>query len=226
MAEDKIALTVAKIGLLGDSRVGKSSIIQSYAGLPFSENYLSTIGSDKYQTQFTLENKKNIKLIIYDTAGQERFRSIALNAFKAMHGIVLVADLTNKVSFNNIEMWIKNIQENLHDPCLVLFGNKADFPKEKWQVTSEEAKKYAEDNKLVYFETSAKTNQGINEGFAYIANQAYKKAEQKLNSGKSKNIEIGKDEIKETESSKCCGSKKNEKKKNENKNNETKKQNK
>ena len=208
MAEDKIALTVAKIGLLGDSRVGKSSIIQSYAGLPFSENYLSTIGSDKYQTQFILENKKNIKLIIYDTAGQERFRSIALNAFKSMHGIVLVADLTNKDSFNNIEMWIKNIQENLHDPCLVLFGNKADFPKEKWEVTSEEAKKYAEDNKLVYFETSAKTKQGIIEEIAYIANQAYKKAEQKLKSGKSKNIVIKKDQITKPKS-KCCLSKKN-----------------
>ena len=208
MAEDKIALTVAKIGLLGDSRVGKSSIIQSYAGLPFSENYLSTIGSDKYQTQFTLENKKNIKLIIYDTAGQERFRSIALNAFKAMHGIVLVADLTNKNSFNNIEMWLQNIQENLHDPCLVLFGNKADYPKDKWEVTSEEAKKYAEDNKLVYFETSAKTKQGIIEGIAYIANQAYKKAEQKLKSGKSKNIVIKKEQINKPKS-KCCLSKKN-----------------
>ena len=208
MAEDKIALTVAKIGLLGDSRVGKSSIIQSYAGLPFSENYLSTIGSDKYQTQFTLENKKNIKLIIYDTAGQERFRSIALNAFKAMHGIVLVADLTNKVSFNNIKMWLQNIQENLHDPCLVLFGNKADYPKDKWEVTSEEAKKYAEDNKLVYFETSAKTKQGIIEGIAYIAHQAYKKAEQKLKSGKSKNILIKKDQINKPKS-KCCLSKKN-----------------
>ena len=225
MAEDKIALTVAKIGLLGDSRVGKSSIIQSYAGLPFSENYLSTIGSDKYQTQFTLENKKNIKLIIYDTAGQERFRSIALSAIKSVNGIILVADLTKKSSFINIKMWLEDIQNNFNNPSLVLFGNKADLT-EKRQVTSEEAKKYAEENGLRYFETSAKTNQGINEGFSYIANQAYKKAEQKLKSGNSKNFEIGKDEIKETESSKCCGSNKNEKKKNENKNNENKKQNK
>ena len=125
-----------------------------------------------------------------------------------MHGIVLVADLTNKVSFNNIKMWLQNIQENLHDPCLVLFGNKADYPKDKWEVTSEEAKKYAEDNKLVYFETSAKTKQGIIEGIAYIANQAYKKAEQKLNSGKSKNIVIKKDQITKPKS-KCCLSKKN-----------------
>ena len=225
MDENKIALKVAKIALLGDSTVGKTSICLTYKGIEFKENTLFTIGTDKFDKIIKVENGKEIKLVIWDTAGQERFRSIALSAIKSVNGIILVADLTKKESFINIKIWLEEIQNNFNNPSLVLFGNKADLT-EKRQVTSEEAKKYAEDNKLVYFETSAKTNQGINEGFAYIANQAYKKAEQKLNSGKGKNIEIGKDEIKETESSKCCGSKKNEKKKNENKNNENKKQNK
>ena len=225
MDENKIALKVAKIALLGDSTVGKTSICLTYKGIEFKENTLFTIGTDKFDKIIKVENGKEIKLVIWDTAGQERFRSIALSAIKSVNGIILVADLTKKASFINIKMWLEEIQNNFNNPSLVLFGNKADLT-EKRQVSSEEAKKYAEDNKLVYFETSAKTNQGINEGFAYIANQAYKKAEQKLNSGKGKNIEIGKDEIKETESSKCCGSKKNEKKKNENKNNENKKQNK
>ena len=225
MDENKIALKVAKIALLGDSTVGKTSICLTYKGIEFKENTLFTIGTDKFDKIIKVENGKEIKLVIWDTAGQERFRSIALSAIKSVNGIILVADLTKKESFINIKMWLENIQNNFNNPSLVLFGNKADLT-EKRQVTSEEAKKYAEENGLIYFETSAKTNQGINEGFAYIANQAYKKAEQKLNSGKGKNIEIGKDEIKETESSKCCGSKKNEKKKNENKNNENKKQNK
>ena len=225
MDENKIALKVAKIALLGDSTVGKTSICLTYKGIEFKENTLFTIGTDKFDKIIKLENGKEIKLVIWDTAGQERFRSIALSAIKSVNGIILVADLTKKKSFINIKMWLEDIQNNFNNPSLVLFGNKADLT-EKRQITSEEAKKYAEENGLIYFETSAKTNQGINEGFAYIANQAYKKAEQKLNSGKSKNIEIGKDEIKETESSKCCGSKKNEKKKNENKNNENKKQNK
>ena len=223
MDENKIALKVAKIALLGDSTVGKTSICLTYKGIEFKENTLFTIGTDKFDKIIKVENGKEIKLVIWDTAGQERFRSIALSAIKSVNGIILVADLTKKSSFINIKMWLEDIQNNFNNPSLVLFGNKADLT-EKRQVTSEEAKKYAEENGLIYFETSAKTNQGINEGFAYIANQAYKKAEQKLNSGKSKNIEIGKDEIKETESSKCCGSKKNEKKKNENKNNENKKQ--
>ena len=111
--------------------------------------------------------------------------------------------------------------DNLDNPCIVLFGNKADLPKEKWQVTSEEAQKYAEVNGLVYFETSAKTNVGIKEGFAYIANQAYKRAEQKLkkdinnNNDNNKNIVIGKT-VKKKSDSGCCASKKKENKKNVN----------
>ena len=207
MDENKIALKVAKIALLGDSTVGKTSICLTYKGIEFKENTLFTIGTDKFDKIIKVENGKEIKLVIWDTAGQERFRSIALSAIKSVNGIILVADLTIKSSFINIKMWLEDIQNNFNNPSLVLFGNKADLT-EKRQVTSEEAKKYAEDNKLVYFETSAKTKQGIIEGIAYIANQAYKKAEQKLNSGKSKNIVIKKDQITKPKS-KCCLSKKN-----------------
>ena len=207
MDENKIALKVAKIALLGDSTVGKTSICLTYKGIEFKENTLFTIGTDKFDKIIKLENGKEIKLVIWDTAGQERFRSIALSAIKSVNGIILVADLTKKESFINIKIWLEEIQNNFNNPSLVLFGNKADLT-EKRQVTSEEAKKYAEDNKLVYFETSAKTKQGIIEGIAYIANQAYKKAEQKLKSGKSKNIVIKKDQINKPKS-KCCLSKKN-----------------
>ena len=215
MKEKQIALKVAKIGLLGDSSVGKSSICQSYAGLEFNQTYLTTIGSDKYESKFTVENGKQIKLIIWDTAGQERFRSMALNTIKSVNGIVLVADLTNKDSFDNIKLWLQDINDNFDNPCLVLFGNKSDL-KEERVVSSEEAKKYAEENKLIYFETSAKTSTGIKEGFAYIANQAYKKAEQKLKKDEEENIVIGKNTRKKSDSG-CCSSKKEEKKKNVNK---------
>ena len=203
MAEDKISLSVVKIAILGDSTVGKSSICLAYQGNDFKEDYMGTIGFDKIISKLNLENGKEIKLIIFDTAGQERFHSVALNTIKSVNGIVLVSDLTNKESFDNITKWIKDVNDNLDNPCIVLFGNKADLPKEKWQVTTEEAQKYAEDKKLKYFETSAKTKKGIKEGISYIANQAYKKAEQKLN----KNIVIGKDKKKNKESN-CCGSKK------------------
>ena len=201
MNKNKIPLEIVKIGLIGDSCVGKTSIFCVYRGDKFKEENLITVGYDKSETIFTLENNKKIILIIWDTPGEERFHSIALNTTKSANGIVLIADLTNKESFDNIKKWLKDIDENLRDPCVVLFGNKADLPKDKWQVTSEEAKKYAEENKLIYFETSAKTNQGIKEGISYIVNQAYKKVKQKLN----KNIYIGKDTRKTTKS-KCSPS--------------------
>ena len=193
MDENKIALKVAKIALLGDSTVGKTSICLTYKGIEFKENTLFTIGTDKFDKIIKVENGKEIKLVIWDTAGQERFRSIALSAIKSVNGIILVADLTKKASFINIKMWLEEIQNNFNNPSLVLFGNKADLT-EKRQVTSEEAKKYAEDNKLVYFETSAKTKQGIFEGFSYIANQTYKRAKQKMN----QNIVLGIDAPKKT----------------------------
>jgi len=210
MDENKIALKVAKIALLGDSTVGKTSICLTYKGIEFKENTLFTIGTDKFDKIIKVENGKEIKLVIWDTAGQERFRSIALSAIKSVNGIILVADLTKKSSFENIKVWVKDIQENFDNPSLVLFGNKADL-KDKWEVTTEEAKKYAEDNKLVYFETSAKTKQGIFEGFSYIANQTYKRAKQKMN----QNIVLGIDAPKKPESG-CCLSKKKEDKKNSN----------
>ena len=210
MDENKIALKVAKIALLGDSTVGKTSICLTYKGIEFKENTLFTIGTDKFDKIIKIENGKEIKLVIWDTAGQERFHSLALNTIKAVNGIVLVADLTKKSSFENIKVWVKDIQENFDNPSLVLFGNKADL-KDKWEITTEEAKKYAEDNKLVYFETSAKTKQGIFEGFSYIANQTYKRAKQKMN----QNIVLGVDDPKKPESG-CCLSKKKEDKNNSN----------
>ena len=137
-----------------------------------------------------MDNGKEIKLFLWATNGQERFHSLSLKTIKniPVTGIVIVADLTNKRTFENINIWLKNIKNKFDNPCVVLFGNKADL-KDKIEITSEEAKKYAEKNGLIYFETSAKTKQGINEGFSYIANQAYKIAEQNLikrNSTKSK----------------------------------------
>ena len=201
MKGDKIPLKVVKIGILGDTCVGKLSICKSYLGYEFNENSLNNnISHGKFETKFILDNGKEIRLIIWSAPGQERFHSIALNTMKSVNGILLIADLTRKESFDNIKKWLRDIEDNLNNPYIVLFGNKADL-KDQWEITSEEAKKYAEENKLIYFETSAKTKQGINEGISYIVNQAYKKVKQKLN----KNIYIGKGTRKTTKS-KCSPS--------------------
>ena len=187
--EKKIEIKAIRIGLLGDSKVGKSAICHSFMNLEFDfGSNLTTIGSDRFETKIQLKNKKEIKLILWDTAGQERFRSAAFKTIKSVHGIALVFDVTSKESFSNISLWLDDIKDNFDNPCIVLFGNKIDIEKEKWEVTPEEIKKLVEEKKLTYFETSAKEKLGINEGFNHVANEAYVKLggkiepdEQKIN---------------------------------------------
>ena len=93
--------------------------------------------------------------------------------------------MTEKKSFLNIENWYNSIQENYFDnPSVVIFGNMIDNVKEEWEVTSEEAKEFAKKLNLPYFEMSAKTRQGVNEGFSYAIEEAYHMAEEELNKNK------------------------------------------
>ena len=211
MAEEKVSLKAIKIALLGDSTVGKSTIVTKYLKLDYKDDLLATIGSDKYDSKFTLENGENIKLIIWDTAGQERFRSVALQALKAVQGIILVFDLTKRESFININNWLETVRENLHNPNLILFGNKADIKKEDWKVTSEEAENFAVKLNMKYVETSAYTRQGLDEGFSSLINDTYNKVKGKNDdSGK---IEIKKDNNEDEYVTGCFGKKKKRKKK-------------
>ena len=210
MAEEKVSLKAIKIALLGDSTVGKSTIVTKYLKLDYKDDLLATIGSDKYDSKFTLENGENIKLIIWDTAGQERFRSVALQALKAVQGIILVFDLTKRESFININNWLETVRENLHNPNLILFGNKADIKKEDWKVTSEEAENFAVKLNMKYVETSAYTRQGLDEGFSSLINDTYNKVKGKNDdSGK---IEIKKDNNEDEYVTGCFGKKKKKKK--------------
>ena len=211
MAEEKVSLKAIKIALLGDSTVGKSTIVSKYLKLDYKDDLLATIGSDKYDSKFTLENGENIKLIIWDTAGQERFRSVALQTLKAVQGIILVFDLTKRESFININNWLETVRENLHNPNLILFGNKADIKKEDWKVTSEEAENFAVKLNMKYVETSAYTRQGLDEGFSSLINDTYNKVKGKNDdSGK---IEIKKDNNEDEYVTGCFGKKKKKKKK-------------
>jgi len=214
MAEEKISLKVVKLALLGDSAVGKTALCHALLNLDFSEDSLASIGIDKLETKYPLKNGKEIKLILWDTAGQERFRSMAKQTLRAVQGIVVVFDVTAKRTFENVNLWLEDIKECIDNPCLVLFGNKADMPNEKWKVTKEEAEQYAKKMNLQYFETSAKTKQGLDEGFSFIVNKAYDTA--KAQQG----IIIDDDEQKEEEDeyvNGCFGKKKKKKKKNKDK---------
>ena len=202
MADKKVALKAIKIGLLGDSQVGKTALCRALMNYDFDPEIISTIGNIKLETRFELKDGNEIKLILWDSAGQERFRSVALNTLKAVKGIILVFDVTLKASFDNVNSWLNEISENLNDPCLVLFGNKIDRDKDEWEVTKEEAKKFAEERNLTYFETSAKTKEGLKEGFSYIVNEAYEKIKGNSNANNNVIVLENKEEENEGENNK------------------------
>ena len=209
MAEKKNDLNSIKIVVLGDSSVGKSSILNTFFGIEFKEDLIATIGHGKLEGSISLKNGMKIKLVFLDTAGQERFRSADLKPVNWTYGIVLVFDITNKYSFDNINEWIEEIKEREPNPRIVLFGNKIDLEYQR-KVTNEEAKEYAKKMNLAYFETSAKTNQGINEGLSYIANEIYDKYE----GNQKDNIKINKDDnIHKNNNGKGCAGGKNKSKK-------------
>ena len=204
MGDNNIETKVIRIGLLGDSKVGKSAICRAFTGLEFISEGVTTIGSDKFEKKILLKSGKEIKLILWDTAGQERFRSAAFKTIKSVHGIALVFDVSNKETFNNISLWLDDIKDNFDDPCLILFGNKTDKPKEEWQITQDEINTFIKEKNLTYYETSAKLNKGIDEGLTHIANDAFEKVEKtkkKPDDGK-KNININNPT--ETKKKKCC----------------------
>ena len=160
--------------MLGDSAVGKTSLISRFLTQNFDENYLTTIGKDKLEKKVVMSDGNEIKLIIWDTAGQERFHSIATSTIKGSQGIVLTFDLTKRSSFNSLEGWLNDIKENSNEVPVVIFGNKCDLF-EKYEVEENEAKNFAKEHNLEYFATSAKQDINVQDGFNLLAKMAYEK---------------------------------------------------
>ena len=151
-----------KIMILGNSSVGKTSFIIKCTEDCFQEVYLSTIGIDYKEKEVIIEGKK-YKILLYDTTGQERFKSLAINLIKDADGVMLMYDITNRESFNSIIDWIKNIEERKGEnfPTIIL-GNKVDNEDIR-KVSKEEGEKVAEGNDISFFEISNKTGVNINE---------------------------------------------------------------
>ena len=164
---------VIKLIILGNQAVGKTSIRNVYLNTDFNEETLSTVGYNKVESKFKLDDGKEIKLAIWDTAGQERFHSVALSSLKNAQGIILVFDVANKKSFNDLNMWLSDIKNVTDQVSIILFGNKCELTDR--EVTKEEAEKFAKDHKIPYIETSAKLNLNIEQGFSIVVNDAYKK---------------------------------------------------
>ena len=159
---------IIKIVTLGDSMVGKTSIVYRYFENKFNESILSTIGID-FKTKYIKVRDASVKVLIWDTAGQEKFRNIAKQYYQGANGVLLVFDVSDRKSFERIEYWINEIKQNnkIDSMYLVIVANKIDLINKR-VVTKEEAEKYAEKNNISYFEVSAKTGEGVHEMFNNI----------------------------------------------------------
>ena len=158
-----------KVLILGDPSVGKSCFLIRYTEDTFQDVYLSTIGMDCKYKKVDLENGESIRLQLWDTAGQDRFRSITRNLYKGAAGIILIYDVTNRKTFESIKNWVESIRAEVSNKVvIVLVGNKID-KKEQIDVKTEEGDNLAEEFNLPFFECSALTGENINEAFVELA---------------------------------------------------------
>jgi small GTP-binding protein len=159
--------TLVKLLLIGESAVGKSCLLLRFAENKFQESFLSTIGID-FKVRHVEINDTKVKLQIWDTAGQEKFRTITKAYYRGAHGIMLVFDVTNVDTFTQTRQWINSIHENVTDPvAIILIGNKVDMEGRK--VTKEQAQALADEFKVEYFETSAKDGSNVESTFFHLA---------------------------------------------------------
>ncbi|CAN6457006.1 unnamed protein product [Victoria cruziana] len=157
-----------KLLLIGDSGVGKSCLLLRFADDTYLESYISTIGVD-FKIRTIEQDGKTIKLQIWDTAGQERFRTITSSYYRGAHGIIIVYDVTDQESFNNVKQWLNEIDRYASDNVnKLLVGNKCDMAANK-VVSSETAKSFADEIGIPFLETSAKDSTNVEQAFMTMA---------------------------------------------------------
>lgn len=159
-----------KLLLIGDSGVGKSCVLLRFADDTYSDCYVSTIGVDFKVRTLDVDGKR-CKLQLWDTAGQEKFRTITNSYYRGAHGIVVVYDITDKESFNNVRHWVEEVDkyaaENVHK---LLLGNKCDLTSKR-AVYYDEANELAESLGVKFMETSAKNAHNVDQAFQAMASE-------------------------------------------------------
>ncbi|CAH1993206.1 unnamed protein product [Acanthoscelides obtectus] len=166
--------------LLGDSGVGKTCILMRFReGRFLAGNFISTVGVDFRTKVVSIDNTK-VKLQIWDTAGQERFRSVTHAYYRDAHALLLLYDVTNKTSYDNIRAWLGEIKEYAQDDVVImLLGNKADCGSER-AVRREEGERLAREYNVAFMETSAKSGQNVELAFMAVARELkYRQSGQK-----------------------------------------------
>ena len=190
-----------KIITLGNSAVGKSSFILKYTDNVFSLDYLTTLGVDYKHKKIKLKNGKDVRLRIFDTAGQERFKSVSASFVKKADGVILIYDIGEKDSFEAVENWIKSIREIGKDKWpIILVGNKCDLSDDKRMISLKEGQDKANEFNIPFYETSCKEGINIKEVFEKLIDDIIEKGNKNL-MGEFKILNKGK---KGKKKEKCC----------------------
>ncbi|CAL9040612.1 unnamed protein product [Musa banksii] len=194
--------------------VGKSCLLLRFSDGSFTTSFITTIGWVIIDFKIrTIElDGKRIKLQIWDTAGQERFRTITTAYYRGAMGILLVYDVTDESSFNNIRNWIRNIEQHASDNVnKILVGNKADMDESKRAVPTAKGQALADEYGIKFFETSAKTNLNVEQVFFSIARDIKQRLAETDSKPEDRTIKINKPDQAAAEGtaaprSACCGS--------------------
>eukprot|EP00929_Paragymnodinium_shiwhaense_P037556 TRINITY_DN19993_c0_g1_i1.p1 TRINITY_DN19993_c0_g1~~TRINITY_DN19993_c0_g1_i1.p1 ORF type:complete len:212 (-),score=41.48 TRINITY_DN19993_c0_g1_i1:158-793(-) len=163
---------LVKLLLLGESAVGKSSLLTRFCDDKFDSHHVLTIGVD-FKWKLSDRNGKTVKIQVWDTAGQERFRTITPTYYKSTHGVGIVYDITDRDTFVNVSYWVEQLSQHGPDGVpRILVGNKADLDDEGLRkVSKSEGEELAKKHGLAFFETSAKTGQGVEDALITMADQ-------------------------------------------------------
>ena len=160
---------IIELLLIGDQNVGKSNFIFRFTENKFSESHQATIGIDVKVKNITIDNKV-YKVQIFDTSGQEAYKSISRNYYLRAQGILLMFDLTNKYTFQNLENWIKEIY-NIRDKVpFMIIGNKCDL-ENKIEVNDDEVIQFGNKNDASYYKTSAKNGKNVDNAIINFVKQ-------------------------------------------------------
>lgn len=168
-----------KLILLGDSGVGKSSLLHRYMDKPFNPDIKCTINTDMKIKSFNIDSSTSAQITIWDTCGQEKYRSLTNNFFRDAHGIILMYDVCDRRSFNSLDGWLNEINKHTfkEDVSIILCGNKTDL---KFRKTSfEEGYNFSKNNDILFCETSSKDGYNVNTVFENLTYNIIEKKKKK-----------------------------------------------
>jgi len=197
-----------KVIILGDSGVGKTSLMNKFVNDKFSKQYKATIGAD-FLTKEILIDDKLVTMQIWDTAGQERFQSLGVAFYRGADSCILVYDITDQKSFDSLDLWMDEFiaqaaPRNPKEFPFVVLGNKSDLAKTKRQVADAKARSWCKNkNDIPFFETSAKDNTNVEQAFQTVARNALKQESSQPPMYVPPALDLD-EKKKETKKSGCC----------------------